>query len=278
MKKSTFGALVGTGVAAAAAVAAPILIKQQRKLSVSRLNYRSEKVFGALSGYRIAHVADLHNREIGQNNEILLAQLQVEQPDRILITGDLIDSYRPDPKIALAFAEEAVKIAPCDFVTGNHEHRMARKDFDAFLDALRERGVQVLRNEAVRVYVGEEQFRLIGVDCQEGKTETLSDLMRSRPANELNILLSHKPHYAEHYENARVDLVFCGHAHGGQFRLPLLGGLYAPGQGILPRYTDGLYELGNTTLCVSRGLGNSSFPIRLGNPPELQIVTLLPKE
>ena len=98
--------------------------------------------------------------------------------------------------------------------------------------------------------------------------------MEDRPKDELNILLAHKPHYAKYYRQAGVDLVFTGHAHGGQWRLPLLGGLYAPGQGPLPQYTAGMYELGGTVMCVSRGLGNSSFPLRIGNKPELVTVTL----
>lgn len=276
MKKSTVGAIVGGVAAAAVAVAAPLVAKYRKKLTVTRLNYRSEKVYGALAGYRIVHVADLHNAEIGKDNALLLAQIAVEQPDRIVISGDLFDSYKPNAEQALTFAAECAKIAPCDFVTGNHEHRLEPADLKQFIASLRKSGVNVLRNEATQIYVGEEQFRLVGVDCPEGKTETLQQLLRDRPAGELNILLSHKPHYAEHYEKAGVDLVLCGHAHGGQFVLPGVGAVYAPGQGLLPKYTDGMYKVGQTTLCVSRGLGNSSFPVRLGNPPELQVITLLP--
>ena len=278
MKKTTVGALVGAGAAALAAAAVPVIYRSNKKLTVTRLTFRSEKVYGALSGYRIAHVADLHNTEIGKNNQLLLAQIAVEQPDRIAITGDLIDSYHQKREVALDFASEAVKIAPCDFVTGNHEHRMERKELQSFLNELSARGVNVLRNEAIHIYQGDEQFRILGVDCQAGKTEILTGLMRSRPAGELNILLSHKPHYAEHYREAGVDLVLCGHAHGGQFRLPLIGAVYAPGQGMLPKYTAGMYRLGNTVMSVSRGLGNSSFPLRIGNPPSLDVITLLPKE
>ena len=277
MKKSTVGAMIGAGVAASAVIAAPLLLRENKRLTVSRLSFRSEKIFGSLAGYRIVHVADLHNAEFGKHNALLLNQIEIEQPDRIVITGDLLDSYRPNREVALDFAQAAAKLAPCDFVTGNHEHRLSSRALAEFLDQLRQRGVNVLRNEAENVYRGEEQFRLIGVDCQEGKTQTLPDLMKNRPAGELNILLSHKPHYAERYENSGVDLVICGHAHGGQFRLPGIGGLYAPGQGVLPKYTSGLYKLGSTVMAVSRGLGNSSFPLRLGNPPELSVITLLPK-
>lgn len=278
MKKSTIGAIVGGAAAVVVAAVAPALVKSRKKLAVSRLKFHSEKIYGALCGYRIVHVADLHNNQLGRKNELLLAQIGVEQPDRIAITGDLLDSYHPDVQTVLDFVSAAVKIAPCDYVTGNHELRLEPEELEKFLFELRSRGVQVLRNEAVHIYVGEEHFRLLGVDCQDGKTETLPELMQNRPSGELNILLSHKPHYAEHYRQAGVDLVLCGHAHGGQFRLPSVGGLYAPGQGVLPKYTEGMYELGKTRMAVSRGLGNSSFPVRLGNTPELQVITLLPKK
>ena len=277
MKKTTVGAMIGVGAAALAAAALPAIYKNNKKLTVSRQIFRSEKVFGALAGYRIVHVADLHNAEIGKNNQILLAQINVEQPDRIAITGDLLDSYHPNREVALDFAAAAARIAPTDFVTGNHEHRLERKELQSFLQELQARGVNVLRNEALHIYQGDEQFRLLGVDCQDGRTDTLTELMHNRPEGELNILLSHKPHYAEYYQKAHVDLVLSGHAHGGQFRLPIVGALYSPGQGLLPRYTAGMYRLGDTVMSVSPGLGNSSFPIRLGNPPELDVITLLPK-
>lgn len=275
MKKTTIGALVGAG---AAAIAAPLVLRENKKLTVNRQSFRSEKVYGALSGFRIVHVSDLHNRKIGKDNALLLAQIAVEQPDRIAITGDLIDSYQLNLADALAFIDRAVQIAPCDFVTGNHEHRLEPEELTRFLEELKSRGVHVLRGEAIQLYRGDERFRILGVDCQEGKTETLQELMRSRPSGELNVLLSHKPHYAEQYEKAGVDLVLCGHAHGGQVRLPGIGALYAPGQGLFPKYSAGMYHLGGTALAVSRGLGNSSFPVRIGNPPELGVITFLPKE
>jgi predicted MPP superfamily phosphohydrolase len=98
--------------------------------------------------------------------------------------------------------------------------------------------------------------------------------MADRPEEELNVLLAHKPHYAKEYEEAGVDLVLTGHAHGGQWRFPGVGALYAPGQGLFPKYTAGMYRLGKTVLCVSRGLGNSSFPLRIENKPEIVTVIL----
>lgn len=273
MKKSAVAAVVAAGTAAAAAASIPYFYRQNTKLTASHYVFRSPKVKGALEGFRITQISDLHNREYGKENSRLLALTEAQLPDLLVITGDLMDSYHTDLDKALDSAARLARIAPCYYVTGNHEMRMSRDRQERFCRGLEEAGVFLLRNEAVTLGLG-EGFRLIGVDCNQGRTETLQTLMRDRPPEELNILLSHKPHYAKFYEEAGVDLVLTGHAHGGQWRFPVLGGLYAPGQGILPRYTAGMYRLGGTVMCVSRGLGNSSFPLRIENNPELVTVTL----
>ena len=275
MKKSTAALLAAAGAAATAA-AVPYFVRQNTKLQAAHYVFRSPKVPDSLVGYRIVQVSDLHNKEFGKGNCHLLALLEAQLPDLIVITGDLMDSYHTHLDRAVDFARRAALLAPCYFVTGNHEHRLAQHTLDRFLADLEQAGVTVLRNRAVTLGMGHDAFRLIGVDCQQGKTDTLTRLMENRPAEELNVLLSHKPHYAAHYQQAGVDLVLTGHAHGGQWRLPGLGGLYAPGQGPIPRYTAGMYRLGDTVMCVSRGLGNSSFPLRIENPPELVTVILKP--
>ena len=272
MKKSSIAVIAAAGTAAAAA-SVPYFYRQNTDLRASHYVFRSPKVSEALSGFRIIQVSDLHNREFGKGNKHLLALIEAQRPDLIAITGDLMDSYHTNLDKALTFARGVSKLAPCYYVTGNHEHRMTREKLDGFLRGLTEAGIRVLRNEAVELGLG-RGFRLLGVDCQQAKTETLTRLMRDRDPAELNILLSHKPHYAEYYQKAGVDLVLTGHAHGGQWRLPLVGAIFAPGQGLLPAFTDGMYRLGDTVMCVSRGLANSSFPLRIENKPQLVTVTL----
>ena len=284
MKRSAIAVMAAAGTAAAAA-SIPYFYRQNTDLRASHYVFRSPKVRGRLDGFRIVQVSDLHNHELGKGNCHLLALLEAQLPKLIVITGDLADSYHPNPECALRFCRAASRIAPCYFVTGNHEYRMSRERLTEFLRRVEDCGVTVLRNRAVELspYAmqaenpTDDAFRLIGVDCQQGKTDTLQRLMQKRDPEELNILLAHKPHYAEYYEKAGVDLVLTGHAHGGQWRLPLIGAVYAPGQGLLPDYTAGMYRLGNTVMCVSRGLGNSSFPLRIENKPELVTVTLRAK-
>lgn len=234
----------------------------------------------SFSGFRIAQVSDLHNTEFGENNSRLLDLLEAAQPDIIVITGDLVDSRRTDIPTALEFAERAMEIAPCFYVTGNHESRVRK--FPELEAGLRALGVTVLRNEAVFLERDGECIRLIGVDdCTffpgDNGNETvfaMEDALQSLTGSEYTILLSHRPELFWVYWRNDVDLIFSGHAHGGQFRIPFVGGLYAPDQGILPEYDCGVYGNGGVTMVVSRGLGNSAFPLRLNNPPELVVVIL----
>ena len=235
--------------------------------------------------FTIAQVSDLHNAEFGGGNRELLAILEEAEPDLIAITGDLIDSRRTDPAPALAFLEGAVELAPVCYVTGNHEFRA----YDAYQDLksqMEELGVIVLENESM--VLEEVPLRVIGLDdpsfgVRSDPSATPEQILQGAltalapQAGEEDlrtVLLAHRPEYVELYAQHGADLVLSGHAHGGQVRLPGVGGLYAPGQGFLPAYTSGLYQIGETSLVVSRGLGNSLFPLRVNNRPEVVLVKL----
>ena len=230
-------------------------------------------------GFKIAHVSDLHNAVFGRKNERLLSLIRAAEPDIIAITGDLIDSRHTDIDSALAFVEAAAEIAPVYYVTGNHESRL---DFDEIEPRLIAAGARVLRNEAEDIGHGGERIRLAGIDDPSFiRTGGTSEERAAAELEQLGdgggtftVLLVHRPELVEVYAEYGAGLVLSGHAHGGQVRLPLLGGLYAPGQGLLPEYDSGLYSLGETQMVVSRGLGNSVAPLRVNNRPELVIVTL----
>ena len=233
----------------------------------------------AFEGFKISHVSDLHNAVFGRKNEKLLSLIRAAEPDIIAITGDLIDSRHTDIDSALAFVEAAAEIAPVYYVTGNHESRL---DFDEIEPRLIAAGARVLRNEAEDIGRGGERIRLAGIDdpsfirtggtAEERAAAELEQL--GDGGGTFTVLLAHRPELVEVYAEYGAGLVLSGHAHGGQVRLPLLGGLYAPGQGLLPEYDSGLYSLGETQMVVSRGLGNSVAPLRVNNRPELVIVTL----
>jgi predicted MPP superfamily phosphohydrolase len=138
--------------------------------------------------------------------------------------------------------------------------------------------VNILNDNNDILIKGEYKLNIIGVrdkTISKGKSELISKLENiNMEKSDINILLAHRPSYIEHYTTQNFDLVFSGHAHGGQIRVPLIGGLLAPDQGILPQYDSGLYKIDKTNLIVSRGLGNSLFPQRLFNIPQIILITL----
>lgn len=251
----------------------------------ARVEIRDEKIPAAFDGFVLCQVSDVHNEARGEGNAALLRALREAAPDLICITGDFLDSRRTDLDFALELAGQLAEIAPAVYVTGNHEARL--KDLSALEAGLAARGVQVLRDGWMPLARGGEEIALIGLDdpgfsagegwtLSEGLDQTQARLsaLLAQAGDRFSLVLSHRPELLPAYAEAGADLVLSGHAHGGQVRLPGIGGLFAPGQGILPRLTSGVHARGETRLVVSRGLGNSAFPLRVFNPPEIVTVTL----
>ena len=226
----------------------------------------------AFDGFRIVQISDLHNAEFGKNNEKLLSMIKEAKPNIIVITGDMIDSRHTNVDKALNFAEQAVQIAPCYYVPGNHEARIP-KDYETLKDGLLSFGVTVLENDRTEIEYKGETITLIGVKDPDFQMDIHSRLQDLKSGDDnYTVLLSHRPELFDTYVANGMNLVFSGHAHGGQFRLPWIGGLYAPHQGVFPEYDGGLYTKGNTNMVVSRGIGRSAFPFRFNNRPEVVLV------
>ena len=251
-------------------------------LELNTYTISSSKLPQSFDGYRIAHVSDLHNTEMGKNNEKLLAMLRDADPDMIAITGDLIDSRNTDIEVALKFVREAVKIAPCYYVTGNHEARV--NEYGELKAGMETAGVTVLEDVRTEISMEGATITLIGVNDPSYQTDYLfgdSETVMNTKLEELHtedgeftVLLSHRPELFDTYTDHGIDLVLSGHAHGGQFRLPFIGGLVAPNQGLFPEYDAGIYTEGNTNMLVSRGIGNSILPFRINNRPEVILIEL----
>ncbi len=252
-------------------------------LCVSETVVASGGVPKGFSGFRMAFLSDLHDAEFGEDNEKLLETIAGLRPDIIVITGDIVDSRRTDIEAAVRFVECAAKLAPVYYVTGNHEARLSNS---AELRAgLVSAGAVVLDDSVVELKRGGDRLTLLGLCDPDfviegdllGEVPAMTEAKLSGLADSAagyTVLLSHRPELFESYVKCGVDLVLCGHAHGGQFRLPFVGGLFAPGQGMFPKYDAGLYRKGETAMVVSRGLGNSVFPFRLNNRPEVVAVEL----
>lgn len=230
------------------------------------------------AGIRLLHLSDLHGAWFGREQGRILGYAEAIGPDVIVLTGDFIDAWH-DERAAVVLIERLSSIAPVYCVTGNHEElerRAGTGTYERLLDAVEDmENARFLRGEMV--YLTDE-ISLTGADdipfagglkAYPGYIGWLSD----EAEGEFRILLAHRPEMFDAYAAAGFDLTLSGHAHGGQVRLPVVGGLLAPGQGILPEYDSGLFENENgCSMYVSRGLGNSVFPLRVFNRPEMTII------
>lgn len=257
-----------------------LVIVYNKKIVISNITYKNSKIPSSFDGYKILQISDLHNAEFGKNQKTLIEKTKEIDPDIIFITGDLIDSYNTNINIAMKYIDGITDIAPIYFIPGNHESRI--ESYNELCDRLTSSGVKILNNKNVFIQKDSSSIGLIGLDDpafiqtsnqDELFKKLLVDLSKDMDSA-FKILLSHRPEKLVDYKAAKVDLVFSGHAHGGQFRIPFVGGLLAPNQGFFPKYTSGIYKDENTSMIVSRGLGNSIFPFRINNSPELVVVTL----
>lgn len=227
-----------------------------------------------LEGLRVVQISDLHDATFGEAQQELIAKVAKQEPDLIFITGDVVDSNRYNLKQSLEAVEGFVELAPVYYVTGNHE--IATGKVDQIKSSLSQLGVTVLSNEVEAVTLEGQTIEIFGIDDPLNGI-SVTDALAKHPRTEFpRLTLSHRPEVFEEYVMNGESLVFTGHAHGGQIRIPGLGGLIAPGQGFFPQYTAGVYEEGETQMIVSRGLGNSLFPVRIFNRPEIVTVILSP--
>ena len=222
----------------------------------------------AFDGARVAVVADTHFPDCTVEAEALVRCVALQRPDAVFLPGDLTNFYAPlDEDRLRRLAQGLAAIAPCFAVPGNHERRGGR--LPQYREILTDCGVRYMEDSFATWEKDGQSLRLFGMNT-----------VRPHPLQEKDqpaIVLAHKPQYFSYYVQAGWDLVVCGHAHGGQIRLGGKG-IYSPGQGLFPDYTGGIYREKNTTMVVSRGIGNSSVPVRLGNKPHLPLLILQTKK
>lgn len=260
------------------------LYHENHIVNVTHYDVTSSRLPKSFDGFRIAQISDFHNTMLGDNNDIILEEVKKAKPDIIVITGDFIDSRKPNLEICDRFSEQLAKIAPTYYTTGNHESRIP-KEFQELLKIFEKHHIRVLRNKKRLLERGEDSIRICGIDdtdflnpemTQEERAEKTVKRINAleKDDGKYCILLSHRPDIFSTYVETNIDLVFSGHAHGGQFRLPFFGAFFTPDEGLFPKYAEGIHTENNTTMIVSRGLGQSVFPFRVNNSPELVIAEL----
>ncbi len=256
---------------------------QNNCVRMTKYEYKNAKIPEGFNGYRILQISDLHNKNF---HGLLDKLVEESNPDIIVITGDLIDRRNTDIKTATELVKRLSIMVPTYYVTGNHEQLSDK--YNELMKEMKKLDVRFLDNSYITLSNKGDEVGLMGVadpaivqsestylwnDNQKYMIESIKELYKNVKTN-FNILLSHRPELLNVYKDSGVDLVFSGHAHGGQVILPLIGALVAPNQGFIPKYTEGIYSKNSTSMAVSRGLGNSIIPIRINNPPELVLITL----
>ncbi|MBQ8175947.1 MAG: metallophosphoesterase [Oscillospiraceae bacterium] len=266
-----------------------LLPKIYREMSVPNKSYCdiiSERIPDSFDGFKIIHLTDLHNKVFGNNNEPLLNLIEPEQPDLIVMTGDMISHSAPNTEQFLSLVKNLCKLCPVYYVNGNHElSDLDEIEFTRVANVLSEHGAVCLDNTSVEFYRGNEYIRLCGL-CytaeyyrgvreykRNWKSFMLTDMIDYLGINQpddFTLLLAHNPLDFDVYAEWGADLTFSGHIHGGFIRLPIVKGLVSPERKLFPKYKEGLYKINDSSLVVSRGLGN----IRINNPPEVVAVRL----
>lgn len=255
---------------------------QNNSIVIIKSEYTNIKIPNEFDNFTIVQISDLHNKNFGENQINILNKVQSVSPDIIVITGDLIDRRKYDLDLAMTLIKGMVDIAPVYYVSGNHEAWSGK--YSLIKKSLIKTGVHVLDNTKFEISIASSSINIVGVsdpdfltsDYMDGTNSTeMSEKLKQWSSDEnFKILLSHRPELFDLYCDNGMDLIFTGHAHGGQFRIPLAGGLIAPDQGLFPQYTSGSYNKKLSTMFVSRGLGNSIVPVRIFNRPEIVVVTL----
>lgn len=260
---------------------------QNNCLKTTKLNIKTS----LKENINIIQLSDLHSKEFGKSNIRLYNHIASLNPHIIFLTGDIIDSSLKNMDEIILFIGSLKSICTVVYIPGNNENRTNKIDY--IITSLKNLGVYTLKNEFFSINVNGEKINILGLS-EGSKTTSLSRydkifhtyhhdgyeslLKRFEKMDGYKILLSHYPEKFSlkgDYHKYGFDLMLAGHAHGGQFILPFVGGLFAPGQGILPKFYGGLYKSDKNSLVVSRGLGNSGFPLRLFNRPDVVKITLL---
>lgn len=271
------GCLTALIILALIAAAAAFLIKDSRDdLEISRYEVKSQKLPESFDGFKIVQLSDLHGAEFGEDGMELVEKVKELEPDIIALTGDFVTD-EGDLAAVEKLAARLVKLCPVYFISGNHEFGsgLAVK----VRNILERAGVKYLSNEYLTISRGEDEILLGGVEDPLAYADMLSpdelaQKMNDAAPDAFKILLGHRNYWMTEYPELPVDLIFCGHAHGGLIRIPGVGGLIGTDRRLFPDFDAGQFNNGRYTLIVSRGLGNSVPIPRVFNRPEIVCVEL----
>ena len=261
------------------------------KISVTDYEHRSDRVPLPFDGFKIAAVSDLHCKEIGKDNEVLIDRIKSLKPDIILCAGDMVTDHSKHMYVAIRLFERLSKEFDIYYSCGNHELKLGinpRTDliYRRYRRYLRSIGINYLNNKSAYIVRGGKKLRIAGLNIRRIYYNKMcinkavmpkgyvKSLVGEAEEDEFNILLAHNPEYFNMYADWGADIVISGHIHGGMVVLPYIGGVISPSFRLFPHYDFGEFYEDGATMYLSRGLGSHTIPLRIFNPPEIMCITL----
>lgn len=266
---------------AVALIAAVIIADSRWRITSAEYDLSYENLPESFCGFRIVQLSDLHMMQFGRDNRLLLEAVRKQRPDIIVMTGDFINrsgkSDGPQGEKLTGFLSELSQLAPCYYVSGNHD--WASGELADFAQILSDCGICYLKNQYVLLERDGESIILAGAEDPNGRADMPTPYqfiqrVREEQGDKFTVLLGHRNNWPKRYPLLDVDLIFCGHSHGGIVRLPFIGGLLGTEMNLFPKYDKGVFNEGRYDMVVSAGLGNSAPVPRFLNPPQLVTVVL----
>ena len=263
------------------------------KIDVTKYTISNEKIPEEFNGFKIVQLSDFHSQGYRDTTEKLISKVKDINPDIIVMTGDMVSWDMEDIEEVKILIKSLAEVYPIYYIDGNHEHLaeiLRPGKYVAFIEFMRELGVTTIKNDYIEIYKGDKSINLYGINLPlDGATglyvnkfqleknyveKTLPEVDNDK----FNILLAHTPTFIKQYSQWGADLVLCGHMHGGIVRIPFTNiGLLSPERTIFPKYAAGKFKVNGSIMIVNRGIGGSSFDLRLFNNPEITVITLRSK-
>lgn len=263
------------------------------KVDITKYTISNEKIPEEFNGFKIVQLSDFHSQGYRNTTEDIISKVKDINPDIIIMTGDMVSWDMEDIEEAKILIKSLAESYTIYYIDGNHEHLaeiLRQSRYASFIEFMQELGVTTIKNDYVEIYKGDKSINLYGINLPlDGATglyvnkyqlekNYVEKTLPEADGEKFNILLAHTPIFIKQYSQWGSDFVLAGHMHGGIIRIPFTNiGLLSPGRAILPRYASGKFKVDDTTMIVNRGIGTSSFNLRLFNNPEITIITLKSK-
>ena len=270
-----------------------ILMCFSKKIDVTKYTISNKKIPEEFNGFKIVQLSDFHSEGYRDTTERLIDKVKNINPDIIVMTGDMVSWDMEDIEEVKILIKSLSEVYPIYYIDGNHEHLaeiLRPGKYVAFIEFMKELGVTTIKNDYIEIYKGDKSIYLYGINLPlDGATGLYVNKFQLEKnygektlpeANEekFNILLAHTPTFIKQYSQWGADLVLCGHMHGGIVRIPFTNiGLLSPERTIFPKYAAGKFKVNGSIMIVNRGIGGSSFDLRLFNNPEITVITLKSK-